>query len=99
MFFREHFDWDAVSGKAETIMIPIHLMKQLLRDYEKVYIWLDPDGAGIRAQQDYLEQYPQLIPIQYPKEIEQKDPTDRYAHLKRSGCKEIALQEIRNLIQ
>jgi hypothetical protein len=97
-FFRGHFDWDAVKGKSETTMIPNHLMKQLFDKYKRVYIWLDSDETGIKAQQKYLEKYTKLIPIQYPSYVTQKDVTDRYAYMKSIGMSKIALEEIRNLI-
>lgn len=99
MFFRQHFNWDAVAGKSETTMIPKHLMQQLLSDYAKVYIWLDKDETGIKAQQKYLEKYPSLIPLSYSENIQQKDPTDRYEFLKNQSKAKEALQEITNLIQ
>lgn len=98
MFFRQHFDWDAVAGKSENTKIPVHIMNKLFRDYKKVYIWLDKDEAGIKAQKDYLEKYPKLIPISYKDTVMQKDPTDRYEYLKQAGLQKIALQEIINLI-
>lgn len=92
MFFREHFDWDTVAGKSENTKIPPHLMKQLFDRYKKVYIWLDNDEAGIKAQASYIEKYPGLIPIVY--QVEQKDPTDRYIITNKQKC----LNEITQLI-
>jgi hypothetical protein len=98
MFFRQHFDWDTVAGKSETTKIPKHLMDKLFQDYKKVYIWLDKDTAGILAQAGYIEKYPNLIPITYPDYITEKDPTDRYELLKQAGMQQIALNEIKQLI-
>lgn len=98
MFFREHFDWDTVAGKSETTMIPAHLMKQLLKEYKRIYIWLDPDETGIKSQQKYLDKYPTLIPLQYPKWIQQKDVTDRYDFMKQNSKQKEALEEIKNIL-
>jgi hypothetical protein len=98
MFFRKHFDWDTVAGKSETTMIPNHLMIKLFNDYEKGYIWLDRDEAGRQSQKDYIAKYPNLIPIVYPDYITQKDVTDRYDFMKQAGLQQIALNEIKQLI-
>lgn len=94
MFFRQHFDWDSVAGKSENTMIPKHIMFKLLQKYDKIFIWLDSDEAGIEAQNKYIELYSELIPIYY--DVPEKDPTDRYAeHLD----KQKVLDEIKDLIQ
>jgi hypothetical protein len=98
IFFRQHFDWDTIAGKSENTMIPKHIMDKLFKSYKKVYIWLDKDEAGIKAQAKYIEKYPNLIPVQYPSYVEQKDPTDRYETLKRMNMSQQALNEINNLI-
>lgn len=98
IFFRQHFDWDTIAGKSENTMIPKHIMDRLFKSYKKVYIWLDRDEAGIKAQAKYIEKYPNLIPVQYPSYVEQKDPTDRYEVLKRMNMSQQALNEINNLI-
>jgi DNA primase len=98
MFFREHFDWDTVAGKSENTMIQPHIMNKLFSVYKRVYIWLDKDTAGINAQEEYLKKYPKLIPVSYKDFVEQKDPTDRYEFMKKLGMKELALKEIKELI-
>ena len=97
IFFRQHFDWDAVAGKSETTMIPNHLMLKLLKEYKRVYIWLDPDKAGQDSQNNYLTKYPSLIPIKY-NQTEQKDVTDRYEYLKTLNQTDKAINEIKELI-
>lgn len=98
IFFREHFDWDTIAGKSENTMIPKHIMLKLFKAYKKVYIWLDSDEAGVKAQAKYLEKYPELIPVKYPSYVDQKDPTDRYEALKRMSMEKMAINEIKNLI-
>ncbi len=98
MFFREHFDWDAIAGKSENTFIPEHLMQGLFEKYSKIYIMLDNDRAGINAQEEYLYKYPELISIIYPNSTLHKDPTDRYAFFKEHKKQQIVLNEIKNLI-
>lgn len=93
MFLREHFDWDAVSGKSETTLIRKHMMLKLMKKYKYIFIWLDSDVPGQVAQKAYLEQYPFLIPIFY--KAKHKDPTDEYSN---SPDKERVLSEIKQLI-
>ena len=93
MFFRSHFDWDSVAGKSENTMIRRHMMLKLIQKYKYIYIWLDNDVAGIRAQKAYIKEYPFLIPIYY--EHVEKDPTDAYG--KADNRKQV-LKEINNLI-
>ncbi len=94
MFLREHFDIDSVAGKSENTMISAHLMSMLFERYDKVYIWLDRDSGGTIATKAYMELYPNLIPINYPDYIEEKDITDRYAKLKEEGKEQQALKEV-----
>jgi len=93
MFFREHFGWDAVAGKSESTIIKRFMMLKLLDKFETLYIWLDNDVAGQKAQKAYLEEYPFLVPIYY--QVKDKDPTDRY---KNSTDKQKVLNEIKTLI-
>lgn len=93
MFFREHFGWDAVAGKSESTIIKRFMMLKLLDKFEKIYIWLDNDIAGQKAQKAYLKEYPFLVPIYYY--VEDKDPTDSY---KNSTNKQEVLNEIKQLI-
>ena len=76
MFFRSHFDWDSVAGKSENTMIKRHIMVKLVQRYKYIFIWLDNDVAGQRAQLNYLKEYPFLIPIYY--DVQRKDVTDEY---------------------
>jgi len=94
IFFREHYDWDSVAGKSENTMITRQMMLILLKRYNKLYIWLDYDEAGQRAQKKYLEEYPFLIPIYFRKP--QKDVTDVYFAAEN---KQEILQEIKQMIQ
>ena len=93
MFFRSHFDWDSVAGKSENTMIKEFILRKLQLDYKYVFIWLDNDAAGQRAQQAYLKEYPFLIPIHY--DVEYKDPTDQYKY---SENKREVITEIKQLI-
>lgn len=98
MFFREHFDWDTVAGKSENTMIPDHLMKRLFNKFNRVYIWLDSDEAGIKAQAKYIEKYSNLIPI--VTNWENKDVTDQYNAYKQTGrgIEKQVLEQIKQLI-
>jgi len=93
MFFREHFNWDAVAPKSENTMIKRFMMLRLVKRYEKLFIWFDYDKAGQAAQTKYLKEYPFLIPIYYRKK--DKDPTDVY---EKSINKKEVLEEIKQLI-
>jgi len=93
IFFREHFDFDAVSGKSENTMIKRHMMLKLVQRFKHIYILLDNDVAGIRAQKNYLKEYPFLISLFL--DAREKDVTDFYVA---SPNKEKALQTIKNLI-
>lgn len=99
VFFYEHFGWESVAGKSENIPINSYFMNSVLKkNYKKVFIWLDTDEAGIKAQEKYLRNYPWLIPITFDKFINQKDATDLFLAAKRSGKKELALNYLKQLI-
>jgi hypothetical protein len=98
MFFREHFDWDAVAGTSENSMINHLFMLKLLAAYPVVFIWLDNDAPGIRAQAKYLEKYPQLKPIIMNKGLVAKDVTDLYLLYKKQGREQDVLTYSRKLI-
>lgn len=100
LFFRQHFDWDTVAGTSENTMINPYFVENILRlKYDKVFIWLDPDEAGIKAQNKYLEMYPWMIPIKFDEFIKQKDPTDLFLAAKKAGKKEVALKYLKQLIE
>jgi hypothetical protein len=98
MFFRQHFGWDAVASTSENTMISDYFFEHTLSKYKKVFIWLDIDAPGIRAQEKYLEKYPHLIPIVHSRYPEYKDPTDIYVDAKKEGWTEECLLYIRSLI-
>jgi len=93
LFFREHFDWDSVAGKAEGNIISRFMMLKLLQKFKRLYIWLDNDVPGQKFQKKYLDEYPFLIPVYY--NVEEKDPTDRYFY---QEDKQLVLNEIKELI-
>ena len=76
--FDEHWNIQSGAGKSENTMIPPFLMEKLRTHFKRVYIWLDPDGPGLDAQEKYLEMYPWLWNCIVPDEIVEKDPTDFY---------------------
>ena len=79
MWFREHFDIDAVAGTSENTMIPEYFMLTFLKSkFKRVYIMLDNDKAGLVAQKRYTDKYPWLIPLIVPNRFEEKDITDAY---------------------
>jgi len=98
MWFREHFGWDAVASTSENTMISDYFFKTTLSKYKHVFIWLDLDTPGVRAQAKYLEKYPHLIPIVADRYPEFKDPTDLYEAAKREGWGKDALRYIKSLI-
>ena len=93
MFFRQHFDWDSVAGKSESTMIKRFIMLKLLSKFKYIFIWMDNDIAGQRAQRKYMEKYPFLIPVFI--NHKRKDPTDMYKY---SSNKKEILNIIYNLI-
>lgn len=100
IFFRQHFDWDTVAGTSENTMIsPYFMTNTLLKKYKYVFIWLDPDEAGIAAQQKYLDLYPELIPIEFDPFIKQKDPTDLFLAAKKAGKEDVALRYMKQLVE
>ena len=100
MFFYEHFGWESVAGKSETTPIPERFIKEvLLKRYDKVFIWLDNDTAGCTSQDAYVEKYPELIPLKFPENIEEKDPTDYYVAMKIKGLEKEALETIKSIIK
>jgi hypothetical protein len=99
MFLDEHFGWESVAGKSETTQVPVYFMEEILRKkYKTVFIWLDNDDTGKKAQSKYLEDYPWLVPIEFDDYIEVSDPTDLFSHAKKLGQKEVALEYLKNLI-
>lgn len=78
IFFRNHWNIQAVSGKSETTEIPVFIMHQYLKHFKRVVLWLDPDEAGIRASNKYKDLYPELEVVTFVPEIKGKDPTDVY---------------------
>lgn len=100
MFLWQHFRWEAVAPKSENTPINEYFMNSVLRKkYKTVFIWLDPDEAGINSQQQYMEKYPWLIPIIFDDFIAQKDPTDLYVAAKENNKELIALNYMKNLIE
>lgn len=98
-FLYEHFEWEAVAGKSETTKITPYFMNEVLkRKYKKVFIWLDNDEAGQKAQAEYLELYPWLIPVVFNSFIKDSDPTDLFTRVKEEGKRDIALAYIKQLI-
>jgi len=99
IFFYQHFGWESVAGKSENIPINEYFMISVLKkNYKKVFIWLDGDEAGIKAQEKYTIKYPWLIPIMFESHIEQKDPTDYYLHEKNLNRTEKALEYLKQTI-
>lgn len=78
IFFRQHWNIQAVAGKSENTMIPDFIIYKLLDHFDRVYLWLDPDEAGVAASNKYKEKYPGLIECTMPSTVVEKDPTDFY---------------------
>lgn len=76
ILFRQHWNIQAVAGKSETTIIPDFLMQQYLKHFKRVVLWLDPDEAGIRSTEKYLNSYPQLQTVIHSSDIPNKDITD-----------------------
>lgn len=98
MWFRQHYNWDTVAGKSETTMVTPYFMEVLRTRFKTVYIWLDPDKAGMASQLKYMQMYPWLIPIVMHESIEQKDVTDFYTEGKRLGQADKVISYISELI-
>lgn len=99
MFFRQHFDIDSVAGKSENTPINPILMQRLFDSFEHVILWLDRDKGGKKATEYYQDLYgDKLVYLNYQKDIEQKDVTDRYEHLKSINQKDKALKEIKTIL-
>jgi len=80
MFFRQHWDDDAVAATSESVIISEYFIENVLKpNYKTIFIWLDNDAAGIRSTQKYIEKYPFIVPI-YASEMAYKDPTDNYLY-------------------
>ena len=76
IFFRNHWNIQAVSGKSETTYIPDFIMQKYLQHFKRVVVWLDPDEAGIRSMQYYKTMYPKIELVEFLPEVKEKDPTD-----------------------
>lgn len=76
--FKQHWNIQAVSGKSETTFIDPYFMNMYLNHFSKVFLWLDPDEAGVKSTLKYMEMYPKLIPVNVPHWVQEKDPTDYY---------------------
>ena len=98
MWFRQHFDFDGVAGTSETVMISEQFMLVHLKaKYKRVYIMLDNDEAGIKAQKKYTDLYPWLISVVLPKG-NTKDITDRYYEYKVNSRKQEVLDYVTKTI-
>jgi len=92
IFFRNHWNIQAVSGKSETTFIPEFIMRQYIAHFKRVVVWLDPDEAGIRAMNHYKAMYPDVELVQFLAEIKEKDPTDIFEVHRKKVTTEIVRQ-------
>lgn len=81
MFFRQHFNVQAVAGKSESTEIHPHFIQMYLKHFDRVAVWLDPDPAGIKMMRVYTGKYNEIEGLSMPSYIDQKDPTDFFAAL------------------
>lgn len=90
--FCKRLGYWAVAGKAETTMIPPHIMEDLHSRFPLIFLTMDPDKAGYETTEKYLFLYPWLEPRFL---TQAKDKTDL--------CKAVgfdqASQIIRGLLQ
>ena len=98
LFFYEHFGWECVAGKSENTPISKYFMNKLHKKFKTVFIWLDKDEAGIKAQNKYCNTYNWLVPITLDSFIVQKDPTDLYTASKKVGKEKLSLKYLKQLI-
>lgn len=99
MFLEAHFGWEAVAGTSENSMISDYYMQTTLKvKYKRVFVWLDNDEAGRKAQQRYLDKYDWIEPIVFGEFLEDSDPTDLFSRMKTQGDKESALAYLKQLI-
>src|SRR5690606_31170020 len=62
VMFNRALDYWAVCGKSETTLIPEKKMYELKERAKRVVLMLDPDPAGIKQTEKYLQLYPWLEP-------------------------------------
>lgn len=62
VIFCNKLGYPAVCGRSETTMIPEGKMLELKERFSEVYLMLDPDEAGKKATEKYVEKYPFLKP-------------------------------------
>tara|TARA_R110002050_G_scaffold106023_5_gene215891 strand:+ start:883 stop:1947 length:1065 start_codon:yes stop_codon:yes gene_type:complete len=98
MFFRSHFGWECVAGLSESKVISKHFMDIAFSKYKYVFVWLDNDDTGRAFQLKYKEEYPNIIPVYFSPDVQDKDPTDLYLRMKESGKEEQCLNYLKNLI-
>jgi hypothetical protein len=98
IFFRNHWDIQAVSGKSETTMIPYFLMCMYIKHFKRVLLWLDPDEAGLKATATYLNNYPTLEVAKIPR-LREKDPTDIFEVHRKQLTTEIVLSALNSINQ
>ena len=92
IFFRQHWNIQSICGKSETTEIPDYIMYKCLSHFKRVFLWLDPDEAGIRAMINYKFKYPKLEVVQFLPEIKEKDPTDIFEVHRKKITTEIVKQ-------
>lgn len=78
MFFREHFNIQAVAGKSESTEINPYFIEMYLEHFKRVAVWLDPDEAGRKMMAVYTGKYHAIEELGMPSYIKQKDPTDLF---------------------
>ena len=62
VMFCHEIGYNAVAGKSETTLIHQDIMMNLKERFKKIYLMLDPDQAGKRQTEKYLELYDWLEP-------------------------------------
>ena len=84
IFFRQHFDIQAIAGKSETTLIQENFMLSYLSHFKRVVLWLDQDETGVMSAKKYLSLYPSLELAIVPFGLE-KDPTDIFEVRRNQG--------------
>lgn len=81
VIFCRRLDYWGISGRSETTFLPKIKLLELKERFNKIYLTLDPDRAGLMMTEKYLEEFPFLI----PRFLEDKEAKDKTGHAIKYG--------------
>lgn len=70
--------YNSVAPNSETSLVPMDIMFDLTLRFQKVYVLMDNDPAGIAASDKYCNEYPDVIPIFLSTEKDISDYIKKY---------------------